>query len=338
MYVTKCPEASHLEATQLGSSVIQITFSRASLRLVFRLTSGKAPMKRFCFLAVLIALSSSAHAGRSISFSVGSHRVHIESSRHCRSVSCASMSISRRLDWRRKRDRYDDARDAAAPAKPVPSAPQTVSPPAPPVPQTVTPPAPPATKAPAQTIVAAPPPAVYTTAASRSQPVAAPPPAPPPAPSQVQRVSIPVPPPPPAAKPVETAQPAPEVERVTHQAEEEPSDSPTGDWQTEGKGTVLIAKCGNALCGYVLSSSNEKGEAILINMKPKTERQWTGGVYSQESGETYYGTMSMKGINTLRVEACALGRFYCSGNNWNRITRRADGLVTSWQVSAGSRS
>ena len=43
-------------------------------------------MKRFCFLAVLIALSSSAHAGRSISFSVGSHRVHIESSRHCRSV------------------------------------------------------------------------------------------------------------------------------------------------------------------------------------------------------------------------------------------------------------
>ena len=66
--------------------------------------------------------------------------------------------------------------------------------------------------------------------------------------------------------------------------------------------------------------SNEKGEAILINMKLKTERQWTGGIYSQDSGDTYYGTMSMKGINTLRVEACALGRFYCSGNNWSRIT------------------
>ena len=35
-------------------------------------------MKRFCFLAVLIALTSSAHAGRSISFSVGGHRVQIE--------------------------------------------------------------------------------------------------------------------------------------------------------------------------------------------------------------------------------------------------------------------
>ena len=281
-------------------------------------------MKRFCFLAVLIALSSSAHAGRSISFSVGSHRVHIESSRHCRSVSCASMSISKRLDWRRKRDRYNDDRDVAVPAKPVPPAPQTISPPAPP-----------ATTAPAKTIVAAPPPAVYTTAASRSQIVAPPPP---PASPTVEQVSIPAPPSPPDAKPVETAQPAPQVERVSHQAEDEPSDTPIGDWQTEAKGTVRIAKCGNSLCGFVLGSSNEKGEAILINMKPKTERQWTGGVYSQDSGETYYGTMSMKGINTLRVEACALGRFYCSGNNWSRITRRADGLLTSRQVSAETRS
>jgi len=281
-------------------------------------------MKRFCFLAVLIALTSSAHAGRSISFSVGSHRVHIESSKHCRSFSCASMSISKRLDWRRKRDRYNDDGGVAAPAKPVPPAPQTVSPPAP-----VAPPTPPATTVPpAKTIVTAPPPAVYTTAASRSQIIAVPPP---PAPPPVQEISIPVPPSPPVEKPVETAQPAPQVERVSHQAEEEPSDSPIGDWQTEGKGTVRIAKCGNALCGFALGSSNEKGEAILVNMKPKTERQWTGGIYSQDSGETYYGTMSMKGINTLRVEACALGRFYCSGNNWSRITRRADGLLTSRQ-------
>jgi uncharacterized protein (DUF2147 family) len=280
-------------------------------------------MKQFCFLAVLIALTSSAHAGRSISFSLGGHRVQIESSRHCRSVSCASMSISKRFDWRRKRDRYEGDRDATVPVKPVPSVPS--------VPQTVSPPAPPATTAPpAKTIVAAPPPATYTTAASRSQIVAAPPP---PAPPPVQEISIPVPPSP----PVEAAQPAPQVERVAHQAEDEPSDSPIGDWQTEGKGTVRIAKCGNALCGFVIGSSNEKGEAILINMKPKTERQWTGGIYSQDSGETYYGTMSMKGINTLRVEACALGRFYCSGNNWSRITRRADSLVT-WQVTAETRS
>jgi uncharacterized protein (DUF2147 family) len=288
-------------------------------------------MKRFCFLAALLVLSSSAHAGRSISFSVGSHRVHIESSRHCRSVSCASMSISKRLDWRRKRDGYKDDRDAVVPAKPVPPAPQTVSPPAPP--------ALPATTAPAKTIVTAPPPATYTTAASRGEIVAAPPPPAPPAPPPAQEISIPVPPSPPVEKPVETAQPAPQVERVAHQAaEEEPSDSPIGDWQTEGKGTVRIAKCGNALCGFVLGSSNEKGEAILINMKSKKEAQWTGSVYSQDSGETYYGTMAMKEVNTLRVEACALGRFYCSGNNWSRIASRADNQVTSREVSAGPRS
>jgi uncharacterized protein (DUF2147 family) len=285
-------------------------------------------MKRLCCLAVLMALSwsacgSSAHAGRSISFSLGKHRVHIESARHCRSLSCASVSISKRLNWRHRRDRYEEEHDATVPAKPVPAVPQTVSPPAPP---SITGP---------KAIVSAPPP-LYTAAASRSYTVDVPPVAPPP----IQGVSIPVPPVPSVEKPVETAQPPAQVERVTHQAEEEaPSDSPIGDWQTEGKGTVRIAKCGNALCGYVLgSSSNEKGEAILINMKPKTERQWTGGVYSQESGETYYGTMSMKAINTLRVEACALGRFYCSGNNWSRITRRADSLVTSRQMSAEQRS
>ena len=286
-------------------------------------------MQRLGFLAVLIALTSSADA-RSISFRVGSHQVHIERQRHCRSASCASVSISRSLDWRRKR--MDDERDAGVAPKPVPPAPQTVSPPALPAPS-----APPATTAPAKAVAAASPPTVYTPAATRGEIVAAPPPPPPPTPPPVQQVTIPSPPLP-KVKPVEAAPPASKVEQALHQAEEEPQETPIGDWLTEGKGTVRIAKCGHSLCGYVLTSSNEKGEAILINMKPKKERQWTGSVYSQDSGETYYGTMAMKGINTLRVEACALGRFYCSGNNWSRITRHADNLVTSSQASARRRA
>ena len=86
------------------------------------------------------------------------------------------------------------------------------------------------------------------------------------------------------------------------------------------------------------ASSNDKGEAILINMKPKTSRQWSGSVYSQKSGETYYGTMAVKEINTLRVEACALGRFYCSGNNWSRVAGRTDSVVTTRQASTEPRS
>ena len=88
---------------------------------------------------------------------------------------------------------------------------------------------------------------------------------------------------------------AAEVERVLQTEPDATSDSPIGDWQTEGKGTVRIGKCGDALCGFVIAASDERGEAILINMKPKTERQWTGGVYSQSSGETYYGTIVDEG-------------------------------------------
>src|SRR3954451_14354869 len=140
---------------------------------------GRAPMKRLYFLAALLAFSPSAHAGSSISFSVGGHRIHIEASPHCRSISCASISV----DSRRKGDRIDD--DNAAVVKP-----------APPAPQTVTPPAPPANVQPVQTIVASPPTAVYKPAAAATQIVAAPPPPP------VQQVAIPVPPAPPPVQQV----------------------------------------------------------------------------------------------------------------------------------------
>jgi len=273
-------------------------------------------MKRLCFFAVLLALSSSASAGGSVSFNLGGHRVHIESSKHCRSVSCASVSVS----GVNGRNRSLSNREDVTPAKTAGTVPQIASPS----------PAPAATP-PAQTVVATPPP-VYKPAASETQIVV--PPAPPP---PVPQVAVPLPPPlpPPVAKPVEPA-PAPVI-RVSHEAAEPVSDSPIGDWLTEARGTVRIAKCGNALCGFVLNaSSNDKGEAILINMKPKADRQWTGSIYSQKSGDTYYGTMAIKGINTLRVEACALGRFYCSGNNWSRVAGRND-QATSRQASTEPR-
>lgn len=272
-----------------------------------------------------MAFSPSAYAGGSISFSVGGHRVHIEAPSHCRSTSCASVSVSGIYDSRRKRDRFDD--DDATPAKPALPASQAISPPAPP-----------ASSPPAATVVVSAPPAVYKPAAAATQTVAAPPPPVQtvaiPLPPPVQQVSIPLPPPPPA--PVA----APQVSRVSQEfAREEAPDSPVGDWQTEGKGAVRITRCGNALCGYVLnSSSDDRGEAVLINMKPKNDAQWAGSVYSHDSGDTFYGTMNLKTPNTLRVEACALGRFYCSGNNWSRISGQVESLMTSRQVQAAPRS
>jgi uncharacterized protein (DUF2147 family) len=275
-------------------------------------------MKRWCCLAALMLVSPSAYAGGRISFSVGGHRIHIESSSYCRSISCASASISGVSDWRRTRD--DDAGDRATQA-PVPAA--TMS-----------------------SLVGAP----ATAPRPPAPPVAAPPGPPPMLPVAIV---APPPPPAPAVIPVERARPipvivpqtpvpqvtVPQISRVAHEAEDDVADSPLGDWQTEGKGVVRIDKCGRALCGYVLnSSSDDKGEAVLVNMKPKTDIRWSGNVYSHDSGDSYYGTIEMKSANTLRVEACALGRFYCSGNNWSRIRARAERLVTSRQTTSEPRS
>lgn len=285
-------------------------------------------MKRiYLLVAGLMAFSSSAYAGSSISFSIGGHRILIEASSHCRSTSCASVSVSGIYDSRRKRDRFDD--DDAAPAKPASPAPQIISPPAPP-----------ANNPPAPTVIVSAPPALYKPAAAVTQTAAAPPPPPPrvqqaaiPSPPSAQQVTIPLPPPPPAIAA------APQISRVSREAEQEAADTPVGDWQTEGRGAIRITRCGSALCGYVLnSSSDDRGEAVLINMKPKNDAQWTGSVYSHDSGDTFYGRINMKGANTLRVEACAFARFYCSGNNWSRISGRAESLMTSRQVLAAPRS
>ena len=97
------------------------------------------------------------------------------------------------------------------------------------------------------------------------------------------------------------------------------ADPPIGDWQTEGKGTVRIGKCGNALCGYVLtSSSNDKGEAVLINMKPAKDK-WTGRIYDPNSGSTYDSTIALKSSDSLRVQGCAFGGMFCGGQTWSRL-------------------
>ena len=240
-------------------------------------------MKRFCFLAVLMALSSSAYAGRSISFSVGGHRVHIESSRHCRSISCASMSISRRLNWRRKRDRYDDDRDMACAGEACATgaaddlAARTAGDHGAGQDHRCRAAAgrlhdgrieKPDRRCAAAAAAAAGSRGFNSSAAGRHR---------------SQNRSRP-----------RSLRRRSSASRIRPRTSRRIRRSATGRPKAR-------ERCGspNAAmrCAAIVlkASSNEKGEAILINMKPKTERQWTGSVYSQDSGETYYGTMSMKG-------------------------------------------
>jgi uncharacterized protein (DUF2147 family) len=302
-------------------------------------------MNRFFYLVVPMLLSSSAHAGNSLSFSIGGHRIHIESPRHCRSVSCLSVSIPGIYETRRWRDRYDDREDAAT-AKQVAAAPTST--PQPVVSQPVAPSPPPATVTLASTatrVVAPPPTPVESATTASTTPKAT-----------GSIIVMPAPPPidaPPAAPPIATpavaAPPvpvaAPQALKVSRDADDAPAATPLGDWQTEGKkGSVRIEPCGHALCGYIIEPpSNAAGETLLVNMKPKTvsdkaasekaDTEWSGNIFSRDSGNTYYATMTMKSPNSLRVEACALGRFFCSGNLWTRITPQPDKLVTSRQTS-----
>jgi uncharacterized protein (DUF2147 family) len=287
-------------------------------------------MKRFFYVILLMLLSSSAYAGHTFSFVVGRHRVHIEAPRHCHSPSCLSVSIP---EIRETLDRYDavDATPAAAvPAKsPAPAA-DPVSP---------RPGVSPAIKPSIDPVASVPAPAPRVElAAAATRNVAAP------VTSNIQpsRLQPATPTPPATVPPADAARPAADtaarISRIVREADDAAAETPLGDWQTEGKGSVRIERCGRALCGHVLNpSSNDNGEMVLINMMPKTAGLWSGKIYSRDSENTYYATIAMSGPDSLRVKACALGRFYCSGNLWSRIGK-PEKLVNSRPASPEPRS
>ncbi|QOZ32540.1 DUF2147 domain-containing protein [Bradyrhizobium sp. CCBAU 53421] len=262
-------------------------------------------MKRICLFIALMLFTPLVHAGEGISFSIGGHRVHLESTR-CRALSCVSVSGA---------SSRENGGDDGRAIKPVP-APVPAPPPAPP-PVIVYKPAPvvPAAAAPPPSV---PPPSRVIT------------PQPPPV--------VAAPPSPPAAVPAVPARPAPPVVRVLRDADE-PDDGPVGDWQTEADNLVRIRLCGTALCGYVLDrTTRDIGEAVLINMKPKQEARWNGGVTSQDSGTIRYGTMELKGADKLRVSSCALGRLYCTAADWVRVSHARQRVITQGQLRGEPRS
>jgi hypothetical protein len=117
---------------------------------------------------------------------------------------------------------------------------------------------------------------------------------------------------------------------TSRRSDDETTYMPLGEWESDGaKGTVRIERCGPALCGFALTEASTRGESVLVNMKPKAHDVWTGNIYSRSSGNTYYATMTLKSSGTLHVEACALGHFWCSGNDWIRVEARPEQLITT---------
>jgi hypothetical protein len=177
-------------------------------------------MKKLYILAALLMATTTAHAGNSISFEIGGHKIHVETPKDCDSLSCIKISApglsgSNFAFKNSKSDRSQD--DDAVPAPKTATAPVDQAP------------APQATAAPVsnpvpETIAAAPAvPIIKDTVAAPSPPVT----------------------------------PAPKPASVTTTSAATPA-TPLGVWATEeNKGSVRIEQCGENLCG-VAAKSGEK--------------------------------------------------------------------------------
>ena len=255
-------------------------------------------------LVVMTAIAPAAHAG-SYNLTIDGHRIHIEAPRNCRSMSCVSISTGRSV-----RTAGTPTSPPAPPPAPVAQAPQPVAPviPVPPPQATVVTPPP------------APPAPVLVAASSR--------PVEPPQPPKLERPKIELlslNPPHVDLSGTDTpvVVPLPESKQVVGiapRSDDEPAYMPLGEWKVSGgKSTVRIERCGVALCGYALTEKSTRGENVLVNMKQEAHDAWTGTVYNRPSDKSYYGTITLDGSDKLHVEACAIGRFWCSTDDWTRM-------------------
>jgi uncharacterized protein (DUF2147 family) len=111
--------------------------------------------------------------------------------------------------------------------------------------------------------------------------------------------------------------------------------SPVGEWITEdGEGRVRIRACGQALCGVVAAADPRDtdrhnpdaskrnrpllGTPVLIDMKSVNSKRWEGEIYNAKNGKTYASNIMLKSPDTLRVEGCVFGGFFCGGQDWTR--------------------
>jgi uncharacterized protein (DUF2147 family) len=248
-------------------------------------------MKKLCVLAALMMVTSSAHAGNSISFEINGKKVRIEAPEHCDQLSCIKISAPglSAADFGFKGGTFtgngrDD--DAAPRTDPVPPPPVAA-----PVDQAAAPQAPvTATGSPSSGATVSAPPAV-TDARTSALPA-------------VDNAA--------AAAPLANSAAATSTPAAPAQA----PPTPLGVWATEEhKGMVRIEPCGQDLCGYAVKT----GEKILINMKP-SDTKWTGRIHDPDSGRNYDSTIAMKGPNALRVQGCAFGGLFCGGQTWSRVS------------------
>lgn len=120
---------------------------------------------------------------------------------------------------------------------------------------------------------------------------------------------------------------------------------PTGIWLTEdGEARVSVYRCGQAICGKVVSLKEPNDPAtgkpkldkfnkdtsrrarpligieIMSGLKPGgTPDQWEGSLYNPEDGNTYKGILTAQGPLAVKLQGCVLGGLICKSETWKRM-------------------
>ena len=114
----------------------------------------------------------------------------------------------------------------------------------------------------------------------------------------------------------------------------------TGLWLTQTNGgQVEISRCGNSLCGKLVTSNHIKADPGLKDVKNKDASlrsrplknmqmlydftggptKWSGGkVYNADDGGTYSGTITLISPDKLRLKGCIVAPL-CKTQNWTRL-------------------
>lgn len=120
----------------------------------------------------------------------------------------------------------------------------------------------------------------------------------------------------------------------------QPQDAALGRWKAETKnGIVEISRCGESICGRLLSSDHLRTDPTLKDVKNSNPalrsrplkgmqilggfksngKEWVDGtIYNADDGKTYSAKVTPVGANQLKVRGCVFVPL-CKTQTWTRV-------------------
>lgn len=108
------------------------------------------------------------------------------------------------------------------------------------------------------------------------------------------------------------------------------ADPVLGTWKTQpddgAYAHVVMAPCGQAICGKIAKTFNAGGEfksanigkTLVINMVPQGSGKYAGQVWRPSNDKVYTGKIALSG-DTLDLAGCVAGGLICSSQTWTRL-------------------